>query len=86
MSKFDLMWNEEHRVAAAAEGWELGLTVDAGRPISTTYFAIYPVDARFKSRHHAARFVLERAQQKSKLHINALSACSASRMPTGKKK
>lgn len=78
-SKFDRLWTEEMIQAAQAEGWELAITVDSGRPISAAYFEVFPVTAAFSSRDMAAKFVIQKAYTGSKLHIAALTAIRGSR-------
>jgi arginine/ornithine N-succinyltransferase beta subunit len=82
MSNFDLLWNEQQQKAASAEGWLLAVVVNAGTSISTAYLDIFDTGPRFKSRTEAMRFVVAQAQQRSRLHIDALSACSASKLAT----
>lgn len=82
MSKFDLLWNESQAAAAAEEGWQLVLVVNEGRPVTSAYFEVFDKGPRFPSRAAAMKFVVDRAQNRSKLHIAALSACSATRLNT----
>lgn len=56
------------------------LVVNEGKPVSTAYFDVFDLGPKFQNRNEAAKFVLGKAQERSKLHIAALSACSASRM------
>ena len=79
MSKFDSIWTEEQARQAAAEGWQLCITVDEGKPMSTAYLFIFDHGPRFMNRNQAYQHVMAQAYGGSKLHIEALSACSASR-------
>jgi arginine/ornithine N-succinyltransferase beta subunit len=82
-SKFDLLWTEEQRHQAAAEGWLLALVVNEGRPVHSAYLDIFDSGPRFANRVEAVRHVVTQAQQRSKLHIEALGACSASKLAAG---
>jgi len=82
-SNFDLIWTQEQKKQAADEGWELGIVIDMGKPVSTAYLDVFDKGPKFKDRSQAARFVLAQAHSGSRLHINALSARAASRMPAG---
>ena len=79
-SNFDQIWNEDQKKVAKLEGWELVVVIDSGRPISTAYLDIFNVGPRFGNRRMAQRFVIEQAQKASHFHVNALSACTSSRM------
>lgn len=79
MSNYDLMWNAEQRAVAAKEGWELGLVVDEGKPVSSAYMEVFDRGPLFKDRVAAMRFVVHQARQQSKLHVDALSVVMASR-------
>ena len=80
MSNLDRLWTEKQREAAQAEGWELALVVDEGKPVSTAYFEIFDHGPQFENRTAAVKHVIARAQMRSVLHIAALSARSASRV------
>lgn len=82
MSKFDLIWNEAQNSAARMEGWELVVVVDEGKPVSHAYLDIFDSGPRFACKRSAAQFVIQSAQGGSRRHIEALSACSASRLTT----
>lgn len=83
MSNFDQVWNEQQRMQARSEGWELGVVVDAGRPITSAYLDCFDVGPKFVGRRAALQWVITRAQQRSKLHVDALAACGASKTSAG---
>lgn len=74
------MWNERQQEQAHAEGWTLALVVNEGLPVNTAYLDIFDQGPTFTNRLGAQKFVLAKAQQRSKLHIDAMTAISASRM------
>ena len=80
MSKLDSIWSEAQAEAARAEGWQLAYVVNEGRPVQTAYLEIFDAGPQFKDRGAAMKFVMHRAHERSRLHIEALSACSASRL------
>lgn len=80
MSNFDQIWNEQQQAQARREGWELGVVVDSGKALSTAYLDVFDVGPVFKTRRLAMQWVVAKAQQRSKLHIDALAACSSSKL------
>lgn len=85
MSKFDLCWNDSLQNKAREDGWNLGIVVNSGDPISRAYLDVFQVGPKFVSRDVAAKHVLDSALKGSSLHINALTAIRESRtQPTPK--
>lgn len=80
MSNFDSIWNQRQQADAHEEGWELGLVVDEGKSVDTAYFDVFDKGPRFHNRRAAMVHVVDQAKKRSRLHIAALSACSASRV------
>lgn len=86
MSKFDSIWTEHQAAKAKAEGWQLAITIDEGKPITSAYLFIFDDGPRFPGRNAAYQHVLSQAYAGSKLCVDALSACAASRTYTPTKK
>lgn len=78
-SNYDLIWTEQQKTAAAIEGWGLVLTVDEGKPIGCAYFEIFDIGPKFPNRRAAAQHVVNEAMKGSRLHVDALSVCTATR-------
>jgi hypothetical protein len=84
MSKNDLSWPEDRARAAAEDGWLLAYTVDAGK--AHAYYMTYPHGPKHPDPTRVMRHVVQQATRGSKLHLAALHAISASRLPTAKGK
>lgn len=83
MRSLEPLWPDDSARAARAEGWEIVMVVDNGKPVSSWYFMIFDCQdsTLLKDRRHAEQHVQNKAQAGSKLHISAMSAVMASRMP-----
>lgn len=82
MSNLEPFWTERQAAEAAGEGWQLAWVVDSGKSISTARIEVFDTEnPRFKSRHDAMKFVSSQALARSKLHLEAMQALSASRIP-----
>lgn len=57
----------------------LAIVVDEHKSINTAYLEIFATDPT-KSRHQAMTHVMANARTGSRLHMDALSACSATKM------
>ncbi len=73
-------WTDEHALAARAEGWELGIVINSGRPAKEWYYQIFPAGGPFLNSAQATQFVIAKAKQRSALHILALQTCAASQV------
>lgn len=80
-SNFDLLWTRDQQQQALAEGWEVARVVDEGKPVSAAYLDVFDCGPKFANKRAAMRHVIEQARGRSTLHIAALGACQASRIP-----
>jgi hypothetical protein len=83
MSKNDLSWPEDRVRAAAEDGWLLAYTVDSGK--THAYYSAFPHGPRHVDPFRTLRHLVQQAQRGSKLHLAALHAIGASRMPASAK-
>jgi hypothetical protein len=83
MSNFDLLWPKANIAAAADDGWLLAYTIDSGK--RTGMLMPHPHGPALPDPNRAMRHVIKFAQKGSKLHLAAIKAMQASKVPVDKK-
>lgn len=85
-NNYDRLWPAAKAEQAKAEGWEVGLVVNSGQPLTRAFFDIFDIssDQTFKNRSAALIHVFAKAKGGSRLHQDALTAVKATSIFRGR--